>query len=157
MAGISLKPFRQTPGLCGPASLKIALSAFGIDKTEEELARHARASQDRGTDHAGLAEAARIIGVLAHERSNASMDDVRVFLLQGIPVIVGFWDEGETGDDHYAVAFDVDEEHIFLMDPQRDGGIRVMPIEDFESVWFDLDGPENVRVERWMMGIEEGV
>ena len=28
-----------------------------------------------------------------------------------------------------------------------------MPLDAFEKVWYDFDGPDDVRVERWMMAV----
>jgi predicted double-glycine peptidase len=37
---LEVKPFQETlhEGMCGPASLKIVLDYFGVNKTENELA-----------------------------------------------------------------------------------------------------------------------
>ena len=44
---LKVKPFQETlhKGMCGPASLKIALDYFGVVKTEKELAALVREKQ----------------------------------------------------------------------------------------------------------------
>jgi len=46
---IKLKPFRETPGLCGPASLKMILDYYGVSVSEEDLAKVCGASKEKGT------------------------------------------------------------------------------------------------------------
>jgi len=45
---IKLKPFRQTPGLCGPASLKMVMDYYGVSVSEKEIARVAGSTRERG-------------------------------------------------------------------------------------------------------------
>ena len=39
---LNVKPYREKPEYCGPASLKMVLGYYGIEKTEDELANLAR-------------------------------------------------------------------------------------------------------------------
>jgi len=43
---IKLKPFRQTPGLCGPASLKMVMDYYGVSVSEKEIARVAGSTRE---------------------------------------------------------------------------------------------------------------
>jgi len=146
-----LKPFRQTPGLCGPASLKILLSHYGADFSEKELTQLCDATAESGTDHADLMAALGVFGFRVTSKVNAKIEDIRSYLLRDIPVVVGWW---STDEDHFSVVYDLDDRSIFMMDPELDEGIRKMPIKDFEKVWYDFDTPKNKRVNRWMLAIE---
>jgi hypothetical protein len=44
-----LKLFKQSKGYCGPASLKMVLSFYGINKSENYLARLTKATRERGS------------------------------------------------------------------------------------------------------------
>lgn len=146
-----LKHFRQTPGLCGPASLKILLSHYGIEKTEAELATLCKTDPNYGTDHAELLEAASTFGFEVESRSSSSVDELREIIKREIPVIVGWW---STDDDHYSVAYDVDDEFVYLVDPELDEPTRKISIPEFEAIWYDFDGPEQRRDEGWMLWFE---
>lgn len=149
-----LNPFRQSEGLCGPASLKILFDHYGREFSEDELAHLCNATADVGTDHAGMAMAAEQLGEKPIVKEGATIEELRGYVDKEIPVIVGWYSdfEGEA-DNHYSVVYHVDDEVISMMDPERDEGTTTMPIADFEKVWFDFDGMEEKRVERWMMVI----
>ncbi|MBI4138842.1 C39 family peptidase [Candidatus Uhrbacteria bacterium] len=148
---ITLNPFRQSPGYCGPASLKILLEYYGKSFSEDELARICGSTQEKGTDHAELVAALETLGEKPVAKERATIEDVRSYIRKGTPVIVGWW---STDEDHYSVVYDMRDETISLMDPEVEGGSVVMPITDFEKVWHDFDGAQNIRVERWMLAIE---
>lgn len=59
---LDVKPFRQSLNLCGPAALKMVLDFYGLEKSEEELARLTRASLEHGTSGENLIAAARQLG-----------------------------------------------------------------------------------------------
>lgn len=145
-----LKHHRQSPGLCGPASLQILLSHYGKEFTEDELSKLCEATAEHGTDHSGLIKAVEALGERPVVKTGASIEDLRHFVERETPVIVGWWNDTE---DHYSVAYELDDETISMMDPQLEEGTRTMAIPDFEKAWYDFDGPENVRVDRWMMAI----
>lgn len=151
---IRLNPFRQSAGLCGPASLKILLEYYGKNFTEEELTKICAASSNYGTDHAQMIEAIKTIGENPLAKDNATIEEIRGQIANQIPVVVGWWSQDE---DHYSVVYDIDENNIYLMDPEVEDGRRIMPIHEFLSVWHDFDGPENTRIEHWMMTITPAV
>jgi len=150
---IELNPFRQSIGLCGPASLKILLDYYGKTFTEGELAEICNATAEHGTNHADMVAAVASFGGEPVAKFGASLDDIRGFVDDEIPVIVGWFSEyGEPGD-HYSVVYAMDDETLSMMDPERDEGTVTMSLEEFEKVWYDFDGPDEVRVERWMMAV----
>lgn len=148
-----LKPFRQTPGLCGPASLKILLSHYGKDFTEVELAKLCNATTEHGVDHAGLVTAVEAIGEKPLTKTNASIDVLRSYVEKDVPVIVGWYSQHGTPDYHYSVVYAVDDETISLMNPELDEGSETMSIEEFEKLWYDFEGTEDSRTDRWMLAI----
>lgn len=150
---ITLNPFRQSTGLCGPASLKILLDYYGKTFTEEELAGLCEATAERGTDHANMVEAVRTLSGEPVAKENATFDDIREAVRQDIPVVVGWYSTFGEPDDHYSVVYAIDDATISMMDPERDEGSVTMPVEEFEKVWYDFDGPDDVRVDRWMMTV----
>lgn len=133
---IKLKPFRQTAGLCGPASLKIVLDYYGIRVTESAVARIAGTSKKKGASKDGLTRAARYFGLEVFAKEKSSLDDLRRFIQKGMPVIVDWFSEDEG---HYSVVVDIDKKDIVLMDPEL-AKERRMSLERFQRLWFDFPG-----------------
>jgi len=131
---LDVKPFKQTPGFCGPACLKIVFSYYGLEKSVKELAKLSNCSKEKGTSARGLVDAANNLGFNAEIKDNCSFQDIEKYLHKKTPVIVDWFlnDEG-----HYSVAVGTDKENIYLQDPHL-GHIRAMKLETFYRVWFDF-------------------
>lgn len=131
---LDVKPFRQTPGFCGPACLKIVLGYYSLDKSEAELAKLSNCSKEKGTSAKGLVDAANKLGFKAEIKDNCSFGIIDKYLRKKVPVIVDWFlnDEG-----HYSVVIDIDKENIYLQDPNL-GHVRAMKLEIFYRVWFDF-------------------
>lgn len=143
---IKIKPYRQSPGLCGAASLKMVLDYYGVPVTEAEIAQIADATPENGTSATGLVKAAEHFGFKAVVKKNCSLDDLRRYVNKKIPVIVAWFEED---DGHYSVVVDIDEKNIVLADPSLDepliyGNTRKMSCKKFLGIWFDYlgDRPE---------------
>ena len=134
---LQVKPFKQTTGFCGPASLKIVLGYYNVEKSEEELARLTNCTQDWGVEAQQLAAVAKGLGLEAEIIDNATFDDIRKWVLEKkIPAIVDWFSKD---DGHYSVVVDIDDENIYLQDPEF-GKLRAMRLEKFYRVWFDFPG-----------------
>lgn len=147
---IKMNPFRQTPGLCGPASLKILFDYYGKEYSEAELAEICNATVDKGTNHKDLIAAVVKIGHTPIVKSDASLDDIRNFIQSNIPVVVGWW---SVDDDHYSVVYDINDKKIYLMDPQLDEGSCSYDLDEWMKIWHDKDSPETEEVNQWMMAV----
>lgn len=134
---ININPFRQTPGLCGPASLKMVLDYYGLAVSEAEIAKAAGASEKTGCSISGLVKAAKYFGFKATAMKNGSFRDMRKLLNKDIPVIVDWFLEDEG---HYSVVTALDKKTVTLMDPSLDEGKRMMTRKDFYRLWFDFPG-----------------
>ena len=145
---LKVKPFQETlgAGMCGPASLKIVLDYYGINKSEKELARATRTTKILGTDAAGLTKAAKQLGFKVSVKSNGTFTDIEKWLNKGVPLIVNWFTRGrkdysdsEVADGHYSIVCGIDNEYIYLQDPEI-GGNRKIEKNDFKRVWFDFSG-----------------
>ncbi|MBI3337360.1 MAG: C39 family peptidase [Candidatus Staskawiczbacteria bacterium] len=144
---LKVKPFRETSGgYCGPASLKILLSYYGLNKTEKELAKLCRTKKDLGTSNEGIKNAAEKLGFKVKIKTESSFKDIEIWLKKGVPVIVDWFTRGradyndsEVADGHYSVVAGLDGKFIYLQDPEL-GKIRKIKREDFMIVWFDFKG-----------------
>lgn len=143
-----LFPVRQTPGLCGPATLKIILQHHNKEYSEDELAKLCKVTPNTATSHEKIIEGTKAVGGIVEAKSGATMDMLRDYIENEIPVMVGWRDDK---GDHYGVIYEIGKLKVFMMDPETESGIRIMTIPDFEAAWHDTHAGE--RTERWMMAV----
>ena len=145
---LNVKPFQETlhANMCDPASLKILLSYYGIDKSEQVLAQLANVVHDVGIDDKSIARVAESLGFKVQIKNESSFSDIEEWLKRGVPVIVDWFTHGrsdysdsEVADSHYSVVIGLDDEYIYLQDPEI-GAVRKIKREDFMRVWFDFLG-----------------
>jgi len=138
---LDIKPFDQSRGYCGPASLKMVMKYFGDERTEEEIAKIAGATHQDGAPGENLVAAALALGYDAWLEDDATIEDlIRYVVEDELPVIVDWF---STNDGHYSVVVGIDEEkqEIKLQDPEI-RRLRTMPLDEFENVWFDFDSEQ---------------
>ena len=144
---LKLESFQETlhAGMCGPASLKIVLDYYGVDKSEQELATLTNTTEI-GTNAENIKHAAESLGFNVVIKNESSFSDIEEWLEKKVPVIVNWFTRGrldysdsEVADGHYSVVAGLDTEHIYLQDPEI-GKMRVLKREDFLRVWFDFSG-----------------
>lgn len=137
---LPVKPFRQKPGLCGVASLKMVLDYFGLQKSEAELEKLTGASSQKGTSFEGMKKAAQEIGFFIEAKDSADFEDIKDWLDKKIPVIVDWFSPyGGHTEGHYSVVVGLDKNYIYLQDPEI-AGIHKIKRKDFKRVWFDFEG-----------------
>ena len=145
---LDVKSFQETlnASMCGPASLKIVLDYYGLNKSEKELAELCNVDSDLGVDDKTIKKVAQDLGFQVQIKNNSSFDDVEKWLKKDVPVIVNWFTRGRTdytdadvSDGHYSVVCGLDEKNIYLQDPET-GGMRKLNREDFMTVWFDFAG-----------------
>ncbi len=73
---LPVNPFQETlhGGYCGPASLKMVLDYYGIDKSEEEVALMCNRDSCLGTDDVSLKKAAEFYGLKVGIENNSSFE-----------------------------------------------------------------------------------
>ncbi|MCX6719656.1 MAG: C39 family peptidase [Candidatus Staskawiczbacteria bacterium] len=145
---LDVKPFQETlnADMCGPASLKIVLEYYGINKSEDELIQLCKFKKGLGVDDKGIKTAAEKFGLKAVIKNNSSFKDVEKWLTRGTPVIVNWFTRGRTdygdssvADGHYSVVMGLDDSFIYLQDPEL-GAMRKIERNNFMRVWFDFKG-----------------
>lgn len=134
---IAIKPYRQKPGYCGPASLKMVLDFYGTRLSEDDLAELSGATNKHGATADGIKSAAEQSGFQVFIKDDATFADIASYLERQIPVIVDWF---STDDGHYSVVVGLDSDNIYLQDPEL-GGLRTLDRETFFRIWFDF--PEN--------------
>lgn len=145
---LKVKSFQETlnSDMCGPASLKIILGYYGVDKTEKELAKIAGWKKGLGIDDKGMKKVAEKLGFRVVIKDNSNFKDIQKWLDREVPVIVNWFSRGrndypesETADGHYSVAIGLDDKSIYLQDPEL-GAMRKIERNNFIRVWFDFKG-----------------
>ena len=132
---LNIPPFRQKPGYCGPASLKMVLGFFGVKITEKKMIEISGCSQTRGIRAEGLVRAARKLGFHAKIKDFSDLKDIYEWVnKKKIPVIVD-WFAFKGG--HYSVVSGIDKENIYLEDPSL-GHRRALKLNTFKRLWFDF-------------------
>jgi ABC-type bacteriocin/lantibiotic exporter with double-glycine peptidase domain len=160
--------FAQTESMCGPASMRIALSAFGKSFTEDELAKLAKSTIEFGTNHENLIYGLNETGVntLVYEKLKGrhAVEVLRKHCENQDPVIVdwiktkdGGIEDAKTKADisklkdleeyeHFSVVSKVDDTSVYLLDPLEDEEEK-LSINYFMDRWFTKS--ENTY--RWMV------
>jgi predicted double-glycine peptidase len=151
---------QPTAFTCGPASLGILLSHYGVNLSDDELAQRTKVNEE-GVDPFTLAAVARDLGFAVTEKYNATPDDVVKALRAGDPVLIDFQASYERSDDlkadwgHYSVIVAADEKDFLVADPSlfNLAYIRRIPRADLPKVWWDGFIGSNKRFDGWMMTI----
>ncbi|MEO8637810.1 MAG: C39 family peptidase [Candidatus Taylorbacteria bacterium] len=145
---LDVKPFQETlhADMCGPATLKILFSHYGINKSEQELAKLCGLKPGLGIDDSAIVKVAQSLGLKSEIKNESTFQDVEAWLKKGVPLIVDWFTKGrreypdsQVSDGHYSLLIGLDDELVYLQDPEI-GGIRKIAREDFLKVWFDFRG-----------------
>ena len=147
---LAVPSFRQSPAMCGPASLKMVLMYFNHpfgERTDVEIAEVCGTDPAVGTPPKALIAGAEKIGLTCVSKEDASFSDIKEWLDKKVPVIVDWFspgtkvrDEEEMPDGHYSVVVGLDDTHIYIQDPATGGGLRTIERDEFYRVWFDFEG-----------------
>lgn len=118
---------------CGPASIRMALAAFGQEVDERTLRRRMKTGFVFGTRHHQLARAARAYGLYARATTGASFDDLERALGAGRVVIANFV-EPTASASHLAPVTALEADRVVLNDPWH-GATTSLPREEFKQRW----------------------
>lgn len=132
---IKLKLAKQTKGYCGPASLKMVLSAYGINYSEKQLAKLTKTSRVKGCSEENIIKFAKSLGLKAYVKQKSSIKELKKLIRKNIPVIVDWYSPEENG--HYSVIVGFEKNKILIADPHF-GKIRKERIKWFKERWFDV-------------------
>ncbi len=128
----------QTWNNCGPATLTMALSYFGRHETQADAAPHLKPNRDDknvGPDE--LAAYARPLGFSASVRQGGSLDLLKRFLNNNLPVIVETWQlYNGDGLGHYRLITGYDDTagQLTTFDSLKGPDYKVA-YDQFEADW----------------------
>lgn len=128
---------------CGPASLSMALSYFGINKSQEELGQELRPWQhtegiqdDKSVTLAELENKAKEYDLIAYHRPNGSIEIMEQLIAADIPVITRTWLHADEDIGHYRVVkgYDKSSQTIVQDDSFQDKNL-VYTYDEFNEIW----------------------
>lgn len=159
---------KQSFNNCGPAALSMALSHYGIQKTQEEIAADIRPYQnakgvndDKSTPPPELAQKAQEYGLIAYYRPNGSIEMLKKFLANDMAIIIRT--RLNTKDDfaHYRVikGYDQATGELIQDDSYYNGRNLRYTYANFLKIWkpfnyeyLVLVPPEKIDIARAIIG-----
>ncbi len=129
---------------CGPSAVVMALSAFGIQRDQLAAAAELKPiREDTNVTPEELVDYAMRQGVAAHAAYGGTVEQLRVLVRMGMPVIAEQWIDvtgrGEMGHYRVVVGFDDPTSELVVQDsyygPLRRDGYRA-----FEDMWRPFSG-----------------
>lgn len=168
---LPVRTYAQPEAQCGNTSLRMVCGFHRVHATIRELATLAGTTSE-GTNHKDLVEAATKKGATVFVKDHGTLDELRFFLEQGLPIIIGWWsmDRGDKHFDpswdlprrkahdcgHFSVVCGISDKAVYVADPQQSGrgdvvGTTHKPRAKFLATWYDTDTAAYNKVERWYM------
>ncbi len=133
----------QTFNNCGPAALSMALSYYGIEKSQIELGNELRPYQnpqgiddDKSVTLEELSQKAEEHGLISYHRPNGSVELIKNFIAEDIPVITRTRSTEYDDIGHYRVVKGYnDETEEFLQDDSLQGHNLTYSYTHFVDLW----------------------
>lgn len=140
---------QRTQFTCMAASMSMALGAFDIKATEDEVNRILGASPMRGASWEDALAAAQYFGCRGTLVAPCTIELLKTFVDAKNPVLIG-WNPNGRPWSHASLVFDVDTEKelVYVADPNLpDPNQKVVevPFEDFFRKWSEDRGDYLVR------------
>ena len=137
MKRIPVPPFDQTTGKCGPTALRSVLALYGVEATEDQLARAMGWTAGEGVPPKAIVDEAKSRGLAARAETGCTLNDLEEWAERGVPVIVDWdpHDEGVEEGSHYSVVVRVTDEDVELMDPEK-GAFSKVARAKFDELWI---------------------
>lgn len=133
----------QTFNNCGPANLSMILSYYGIKKSQKELGQLLRPYQhpkgdndDKTVFPEEFVAAVESHGLKSLHRPNGSIQLIKLFLANEVPVVVKTLLKKTEDSAHFRVVRGFDEENqVMIVDDSYFGPNRKISYFDFLSMW----------------------
>jgi predicted double-glycine peptidase len=127
---------QDTNYTCGPSSLKMALSVYGLYYSEGTLATLVKAKAGVGTENANLVNAVNNLGkgLKAWNESFQSWERLQGYLSKGWPVILRIASYWTAGNEHFVLlaGLNISGGKVELGDPSN-GGYRATTTTDLRE------------------------
>ncbi len=138
---------KQTFNNCGPASLSMALSYYGIEKSQHELGQILRPYQnpigdndDKSVTLTELANHAKTYGLFTYHRPNGDVELLKKFITYEIPVVTRTWLHVDDDIGHYRIVKGFnDTKNVIIQDDSYEGANLSFSYTDFNTMWSKFD------------------
>jgi predicted double-glycine peptidase len=145
---------QATDYTCGVAALQSVLGYYGENIRQDVLAEALGVNEQDGTRYLRIVEYAQSKGYAVQVNQNMTIENLKGFIDQKLPVIVLIqaWPDApvdwatDYDDGHYVVAVGYDQSFIYFMDPFTLGNITYIPPAEFVERWHDKDGDGSVLI-----------
>jgi predicted double-glycine peptidase len=145
---------------CGVTALQQVLIYYGIEKREDELIKmldtKKTSIEEHGTKMTKMVEVAKYFGLDAEILKNLTINKIKKFIDEKIPVIILMqawrdysadnlnW-EKDYNDGHYVIAIGYNDTCLFFEDPASI--VRTyLTFEEFEKRWHDMDDNNKTKI-----------
>jgi len=133
----------QTFNNCGPATLSMVLSNLGVERPQEELGKIIRPYQnpqgnndDKSVTLDELAEEAEKDGFVSYYRPNGTIELIKLFVSNDIPVVTRTWLKKGEDIGHYRIVKGYDEgKKQIIQDDSFQGPNLSFSYEEFLNIW----------------------
>ncbi len=155
----------ETWNNCGPASLSMALSYFGIHQSQAVLGQDLRPYQNQQGDNDDknvtmdeLMYEAQKFGVLAYHRPNGTMQLLKRFVANGMPVIIDTLLTKSDDIGHYRVIIGYDDTAgVVIQNDSMQGQNVRFSYADMDYMWKKYNGEYLVLVPRSKQKLAEEI
>jgi tetratricopeptide (TPR) repeat protein len=128
---------------CGPAALSMALSYYGINKSQEELGQQLRPYQvpggnndDKSVTLEEVAGKSKEFGLIPYLRPNGNAEIIKKFIASDIPVITRTWLKENDDIGHYRIIKGYDDAtQEFIQDDSLQGKNLRYSYANFAKIW----------------------
>ncbi len=139
----SPKYIAQSYNNCGPASLAMILNFWGLDFTQERLAGDLRpfnnpkgGVDDKAVFNDEMASYAKLQGLQSLVRPNGDIEKLKLFVTNGIPVVITAWLHKGEDIGHYRIVIGFnDNTQTILTDDSYIGPNQTYSYNDFMEMW----------------------
>ncbi len=124
---------------CGPVTIGMALSFYGRQETQYEIAPILKPDpNDKNVSPEEMAAYARSLGFVVHVGAAGDLEMLKALLAAGFPVIAETWFEPEPGNGmgHYRLLIGYDEATgEFVAHDSYNGPFIRLPYDEFDELW----------------------
>ena len=140
-AKAAVQPVRQrTQYTCMATSMMMCLQALGHEVDEDEVNKVMGARPMKGAAWEHALACAQHYGCRATLTVPSTVQQLKEWTDQGIPVMIAWNPEGREWS-HASVVFDVDDDlNVYVADPNipdTDETVRIVPKKDFYNKWYE--------------------
>ena len=139
---------QQTDYTCGPASMRMILSALKIKKSEKELAQLLKTRRKTGTKNKSFSLLAKRLNLPSIAKKNSSFQELKAYQNKNYLIILNYF-HPEEKIGHYAVLKKIDKKYIYLLDPAF-GKNHKYSLAEFKKIWKG----KHEKTRRWFFALK---